>query len=179
MIRHPRLCTVLPCLAFLGCDDGAQRGKFVVTGTSSSALTGATGDLTIVQGDPTPLTPQSRGQTPLLYILTLAPGVNATGGGVSHTDGSTTSDWKWQWHTSAGDVEMALSWDRGSDTVKAGDSTFDRQRGNAFLLIREPTGKVSATQLAPANATLDKASALQQIQSALPSNSPAHSLTLR
>jgi hypothetical protein len=165
--------------AALGCDDGAQHGRFVVNGSSSHAVTGGAGDLTIVQGDATPLSPQSTGKQPMLYILTLAPGVEASGGGETHSDGSTKSDWKWRWQTPNGEMALDLSWDRENDRVTAGGSTFDRQRGNAFVLIRDASGKVSATQLGPIDAGLDISKVLQQIQAALPAESPAKGVALR
>lgn len=96
MQQHFRWIIVLTVFALLGCDDGAQHGRFVVNGSSSHAVTGGAVDLTIVQGDATPLSPQSAGKQPLLYILTLALGVEASGGGETHSDGSTKSDWKWR-----------------------------------------------------------------------------------
>jgi hypothetical protein len=179
MRRSSSWLVAFALFATVGCDGGTQRGRFVVSGSSSHAVTGGAGDLTIVQGDATPLGPQSTGQQPLLYILTLAPNVQASGGGESHSDGSTTSDWKWRWQTPSGEVGIDLSWDRESDRVTAGGTTFDRQRGNAFVLIRDSTGKVSATQLGPIDAGLDMSKALEQIRAALPAGSPASGVALR
>jgi hypothetical protein len=179
MRRYSSCLIALALFAALGCDDGAQRGRFVVNGSTSRAVTGGAGDLTIVQGDPTPLGPQSTGQQPLLYILTLAPNVQASGGGESHSDGSTKSDWKWRWQTPSGEIALDLSWDRENDRVTAGGTTFDRQRGNAFVLIRDSAGKVSATQVGPIDAGLDMSKALEQIQAALPAGSPASGVALR
>jgi hypothetical protein len=179
MRRYSYWLIVFAMLAAVGCDDGAQHGRFVVNGSSSHAVTGGAGDLTIVQGDVTPLGPQSTGKQALLYILTLAPGVESSGGGQSHSDGSTKSDWKRRWQTPQGEIAVDFSWDRESDRVIAGGSTFDRQRGNAFVLIRDSSSSVSATQLGPIDAGLDMARALQGIQAALSADSPAKSVALR
>lgn len=173
------LSVLLTSLVLLGCADGAQRGRFVVTGSSTLALEGYTGDLTIVQGDSMPLTAQSTGQQPLLYILALAPGVDASGGGISGGSGGFLSNWKWLWQTPRGDVTMEISWNRKTDQVTASGSTFDRQRGNAFVLVRDASGKVSVTQLGPLNAGLDMSAALRQVQSALPANSAASGVKIR
>ena len=169
---------LLVALALLGCDDGAQHGRFVVSGSSSHVLSGVTGDLTLVRGNPTPLSPQSTGEQALLYILTIAPGVEASGGGSSGKDGRTVSEWKWRWQTSKGEVAIALSWDRESDQVTAAGRTFNRQRGNAFVLVRDASGKVAVTQVGPLQGGLDIQSALGQIQSASPADSPARGVSL-
>lgn len=76
-------------------------------------------------------------------------------------------------------MALDLSWDRENDRVTAGGSTFDRPRGNAFVLIRDSSGKVLATQLGPIDAGLDMSKVLQQIQAASPADSPAKNVALR
>ena len=73
---------------------------------------------------------------------------------------------------------MELSWDRRADRVSAGGATFDRQRGNVFVLVRDPSGKVTVTQAGPLDAGLDAAAALPRIQSLLPNDSPAKAVKL-
>jgi hypothetical protein len=160
----------------VGCDDGAQHGKYVVSGSSSRALDGPTGELTIVHGYVNPPT-QSPHQQPLIYALVLAPGATASGSGSgsSSNDGTYVSTMTWKW----GNVRVEFSWDRRSDTVAVGGSSFDRARGNAFVIVRERDGNLSVTQLGPLNAGLDPFAALPQIQAMLPADSPAKSVQLK
>ncbi|HEV2293592.1 MAG TPA: hypothetical protein VGR35_07040 [Tepidisphaeraceae bacterium] len=177
-MRHRLLSFILLAIAACGCDDGAQHGLFAVAGSSSRSVAAVPGSLTIVRGDPQPLTPQSKGQQPLLYILALAPSISASGSGSANEDGTYVSTYREIWDTVQGKVAVELSWDRRTDKVSAAGATFDRTRGNAFVLLREPSGKVSATQLGPFDAGLDPFVALEQMQAALPAGSPAKHVAL-
>ena len=114
----------------------------------------------------------------MLYILALAPSITASGSGSWNEDGTYVSTCKQSWDTAQGKVTLELSWDRRTDKVSAGGATFDRQRGNAFVLIRGPSGAVAVTQAGPLSAGLDGVVALLQIQAALPADSPAKNVTL-
>lgn len=177
-MRYRLSSLFLTAIVACGCDDGAQHGRFAVNGSSSRSVADVAGSLTIVRGDPQPLTPQSTGQQPLLYILALAPSVTATGSGSSNDEGTYVSTYRESWDTAQGKVTVELSWDRRTDNVSAGGATFDRQQGNVFVLIRDASGTVAATQAGPLNAGLDEFVALPQIQAALPAESPAKSVTL-
>jgi hypothetical protein len=172
------LFLALLAAAIYGCDDGAQHGRFAVNGTSSRSVANVPGALTIVQGDPQPLTAQSTGQQPLLYVLFLAPSITATGSGLRHEDGKLVSTLEQTWDTAGGKVAVALSWNRQTDQVTAGGATFDRGQGNVFVLVRDPSGVVTATQSGPVDAGLDELTALPKIQAALPADSPAKGVTL-
>lgn len=177
-MRHRILFLILLGTVACGCNDGAQHGRYTVSGDSAKSVNSVPGSLTIIRGDPEPVTPQSAGQQPLLYILTLAPSIRATGGGSSNDHGTYVSKHQQIWETAQGQVTVELSWDRRTDTVSAGGATFDRQRGNAFVLIRDTLGNVAVTQAGPLSAGLDHFVALQQIQAALPTDSLAKTVTL-
>ena len=177
-MRYRILAFILLAIAACGCDDGAQHGKFAVNGSSFRSVADVPGSLTIVRGDAQPLTPQSKGQQPLLYILALAPSITASGSGSANEDGTYVSTYRQTWDTPQGKVAVELSWDRRTDKVSAGGATFDRTKGNAFVLLQEPSGRVSATQLVPIDAGLDPFVALGQMQAALPADSPAKNVAL-
>ncbi len=171
-------CLWLAMLLFCGCSDGEQRGLFSASGSRSRSVDGAPGSLTIVQGDPLPLTQQSSGTQTLLYILTLAPKLDAQGEGSKFSSGSTVSTFTEYWFTPTGKVEMELSWDRQTDTVSVGGKTFDRRTGNAFVLIRDDAGAIGTTQVGPLASGLDPFQALPKIQEALPDTSQARTISL-
>lgn len=176
--RQLNLIVFWTLTALLGCDDGAQHGQFVVNGSSSRAVAGMAGKLTVVRGDTTPLTSRSTGQKPLMYILAVAPGVKAFGSGTSACHGNYVSSWRWTWQTSTGTVSIEFCCDRRTAIVTAGGTTFDWKRGSAFVLVRDMSGNVSATQVGTIDAGLDEFVALQQIQAKLPQSSPAKTVTL-
>jgi hypothetical protein len=176
-VRYLLLFFSLLTTAVCGCD-GAQRGQFAVIGSSSRSFSGIPGSLTIVRGQPQPLTAQGGGEQPLLYILVLAPSITPSGSGSTSENGAYVSTYKNVWDTGQGKVTVGLSWDRRTDKVSAGGATFDRQKGNVFVLVRAPSGAVAVTQSGPLNASLDAFAALPQIQAALPANSPAKTVTL-
>ena len=181
-LRHIKklLSLILLCspTGVIGCDGGEQRGQYVVRSSGSRSLTGISGKLTIVRGDPTPVTLQSTGQLPLLYLLVVAPGVEAFGSGNSTSHGKYVSSWTWTWETNNDKVSIECSWDRRKSTVSAGGTTFDWKLGGAFVIVREPSGKVTLTQVGTIDAGLDEFAALQQIQSKLPQSSPAKTVKL-
>lgn len=164
--------------ALLACDGGEQSGQYVVASSGSRALAGVSGNLTVVQGDPTPVTLQSTGQLQLMYILVVAPGVKSFGSGSSTSHGKYVSSWKWTWKTNAGTISIECSWDRRKGTVTAGGTTLDWKLGSAFVIVRDTSGTVSLTSVGLIDADIDKFVALQQIQAYLPQSSPAKTVTL-
>lgn len=174
-MRYPLISLVLLAAVPVACDDGLQRGQFTVSGSSSRTVAGVPGSLTIIRGD---RAPHTTGGQPLLYILALAPSIPASGSSSSHEDGTYVSTHTESWDTAQGKVEIRLTWDRRTDKVSAGGGTFDRQKGNVFVLIRDAAGKVAVTQVGPMDAGLDEYAALPQIQAALPANSPAKGVAL-
>jgi hypothetical protein len=169
---------IFAVIAVCGCDDGVQYGRFSVGGTSSHSLADVAGALTIVRGQPQPRTRQNTGEQPLLYILALAPSITASGAGSSHDDGAYVSKYRQSWDTAQGKVTIELSWDRRTDSVSISNATFDRQRGNVFVLVRNVTGDIAVTQAGPLDAGLEEYNALSQIQAELPADSPAKHVTL-
>jgi hypothetical protein len=178
MKRFPVPAMILIAALLAACDYGVQRGQFAVGGDTSQPVSGMAGELMIIRGDPLPLTPASNGLQPLMYILVIAPGFSVSGEGSRAVNDFYASAYYWNYTTAQGPVEMQLTWNRQTDEVFAGGSRFDRKKGNAFVLIRDPAGQVAATQVGPINAGLDKLAALQQIQVALPAASVAKSVTL-
>ena len=176
--RQLNLIVFWTLTALLGCDDGAQYGQFVINSNSSSAVSGIAGYLTVVRGDLTPLTSRSTGQQPLMYILVVAPGVKGFGSGTSACHGNYVSSWIWTWQTSTGTVSIELSCDRRTGIVTAGGTTFGWKLGSAYVLVRDMSGNVSATQVGTIDAGVDRFVALQQIQAKLPQTSAAKTVTL-
>lgn len=165
-------------ITLIGCDGGAQQGQYVVGGSGSRSLAGISGNLTIVRGDQAPVTSQSAGQLPLLYMLVVAPDVKSYGGGRSTSHKKYTSNWTWTWETNEGTVSIDCSWDRRKGKVSAGDTTLDWKLGTAFVIVRDTSGKVSLISVGTIEAGSDKFIALQQIQMLLPETSPAKTVRL-
>ena len=162
-----------------GCDDGALHGRFAVSSHGSRAVQGGTGEFMMLRGDPLPLTPGSGGTTPLLCVLVLAPGFNATGSGSGAENGRyvTTCEFTY-WAAQGRRIQTKLTWDRRDDTVSAGGVSFDRKKGNAFVLIGNGSGGAQLSQVVNLAGSLTDAGAFQQVRAALPASSPARGVTL-
>jgi|GEM_PF-6523600 len=173
-----RVHEIISCvvIAVVGCDNGSQQGRFAVRSTSSFMLAGSIGDFTVVHGDTIPLAPNSTGGQPLLYLLIVAPG--ASGGVSSSASTKYISEWELKLVSPRGDYTGTLTWDRKMDQIGFDGAKFDRGKGNAFVLVRDASGKVNVTQLGPISSGLDAAGALQEIRDALPPDSPAKLVTL-
>ena len=169
---------ILLVASLCGCDDGLQKGRFSLSGSSSRSVAKVTGSFTVVHGDTLPPAAQSAGTQPLLYLLVLVPSVRATGASTSSEEGTYVSTYRESWRTPQGDVAVEVKWDRRTDTVAAGGATFDRQRGNVFVVVRDALGKVTVTQAGPIDAGLDEFAALPKIQALLPADSPAKDVAL-
>jgi hypothetical protein len=177
-VRRLAPAVILLTAWLCGCDDGSQKGRFSVSGSSSRSVAKVTGSFTVVHGDPLPPAAQSTGTQPLLYLLVLFPSVRATGASTSSEEGAYVSTYRESWRTPQGDVAVEVKWDRSKDTVTAGGATFDRQRGNVFVVVRDASGKLTVTQAGPVDAGLDEFAALPKIQGLLPADSPAKDVAL-
>jgi hypothetical protein len=172
-----RLLLLTHLLLIVGCDDGAQRVQVAISGTRTHGLANDAGSMTIVRGNANPVTAQSKVE-PLLYILTLAPSIQGNESGTSESSDAYVTTFKRTWKTPRGDLSAELSWDRRTDIVSAANTTFDRKRGNVFVLAITPQGKFVANQHGPIDVGLDEFAALPKIQATLPTDSPAKTVAL-
>ena len=173
------LAAALLSLAVLkGCDFGPQAGKFEVSGMRSVSLDGSTGKLVVVRGYATPLLANPGEPTPLLFVLVLVPDFKATGGGGSMSNLEQIVTVGWQWSNDDQRIDGELKWDRQSEEVAVGGAKFNRERGNAFVVIRNKNGRWEASQVSVKNSTTSDSEALKQIQETLPGDSPAKSVKL-
>lgn len=160
-----------------GCDLGAQRGKFTVSGSGTRSLDKVCGDLIVVRGSSALVDPTHQTAQPLLYVLVVVPGFNATGSGHGGSSSTLVSTEKWHYSNATERVEGELSWNRDTEEVNVGGAKFDRAKGQAFVVIRDSKGKWIANQYS-IKKTMSDNEALEEIKKALPSDSPAKSVTL-
>ena len=173
-----RLLLLILVGAIIGCDDGAQHGQFAVSSHSSRSVQGGTGEFMVLRGDPLPTTPASNGTTPLLCVLVLAPSFNATGSGSGADNSSYTTTCEFKYSAAQGQIHEKLLWDRQGDKVSAGGVTFDRKKGNAFVLLSNGARGATLSQVTSLVGSPTDAAAFQQLQAALPAASPAKGITL-
>ena len=165
-------------LLFLaGCDIGAQKGKFTVSGTGSITLDNDCGDLIAVSGSSTSRDPNLQRSQPLLYVLAVVPGFKATGSGSGGSSLTYITTVKWNYSNAAERIEGELTWNRDTEQVEVSGAKFDRSKGQAFVVIRGKDGKWTASQAAVKSAKSNR-EALEEIQRALPADSPAKSVKL-
>lgn len=164
-------------LTLVGCDMGAQKGKFTASGTGSITLDNDCGNLIAVRGASTSVDPMLQSSQPLLYVLVLVPGFHATGSGDGGSNLTYISTVKWNYSNAAERIEGELSWNRDNEQVSVGGARFDRSKGQAFVVIRGKDGKWTASQVALKSAK-SKMEALEEIQKSLPADSPAKNVKL-
>jgi hypothetical protein len=169
---------LLGVLLFSACDDGAQHGKFAVSRMSGVGAKSPKSEFVVFRGGSPHATTVRASTIPLLCVLVVEPPVIATGTGASLSDGTYISTYEWYWTTARGRIGMKLTWDRRTDKVSAGGMTFDRTKGNAFVLTQSPSGTIAASQVLTTITATDDVSAFKQFQSALPPSSSVAGLTL-
>lgn len=159
-------------LVLVGCDSGAQGGKFAVSSMTSVRTTSPSGQFVIFRGGP-PHDPTARGNSqPLLCVLVVTPAGGRSNQQQHDQDGATVSNYEWSWDTAAGKQILDLKWDRQNDVVSAGGPTFDRAKGNGFVLAVAAGGGTNLTQVGTIVTASDDAGAFRQFQAALPAGSP-------
>ena len=172
-----RLVLFISTLIFLhGCGGGAQGSAYTIYGDVSFALAGIAGDFTIIRGDVAQTTTTRIHETPLMYYLVVAPGIvgKGSGNGASHAECVSTSNWKWI--TDQSEFRVEARWDRCTGQVSIGDEKFDYKNGNAFVIIRLPSGKLTAQQCGSFDSKLTKEEVFKHIKESLRDDSPAKSV---
>lgn len=169
-----RLALVIgaPVLLY-GCGGGAQSGAYTVSGDVSFGLSGVSGDFTIIKGDIAPLTATSTNDRPLMYYLMVAPGIVSKGSGNGANHGECVSTSHWKWITDQSEFRVEAGWDRCSGQVSIGDEKFDYKNGNAFVIIRLPSGKLTTQQCGSFDSKLTKEEVFKRIKESLRDDSPA------
>ena len=96
----------------------------------------------------------------MLYLLVVCPGLAANGRGTATDYGQRFNAYTSRWETQQGEVSVTVSWDKRADSVK---QQFNRNAGNAFVILRQPDGKLVATPLPNPGPDSDANSALHFI----------------
>ena len=174
----PRLLMILAlaAAAMPGC--GVQRGRFTATGERSVAVLPVPGFVQIVSGygpapDGTTNSPQN-----LLYLLVICPGIQVQGSGSSTDYGEKTTRINHTFETPAGILSLPVIWDRQADTVEVGGRVYPRERGNVFLVRREPNGKLESQQLPDLGPSADFPDVLRHVREHTTNDSLLASLKL-
>ncbi len=145
-MRLGRTLTAI-ALCAAGCG-GAQEGKYANSGNREVAVLPGVGSILIARGaalrDSAIVGPEEN----LLYVLVVCPGLEGGSTGGRSNVGRFTSEYWRRWSTSAGEISLAFSWNRVTDTVHIAGREYDRGHGNAFVVRRDAaTGAWSAYQV--------------------------------
>ena len=131
----------LLALAISGCD--VQRGRFVTTGSRSTALA-QVGLIDIVEGYSNDKDALSQD---LIYVLVVCPDVKVHGSGSGTDMGKYSTAFNYSWDAESGKISIQVQWNRDSDIVSIGDKNFARDSGNVFVVQREASGEIVGRQL--------------------------------
>lgn len=158
---------------------GAQESKYANSGNRETAVLPGVGLILISRGAALRDSAVVGGEENLLYVLVVCPGIEGGSTGGGSNIGRFTSEYWDKWSTSAGEISLAYSWNRVTDTVHIAGREFDRGHGNAFVVRRDPaTGAWSANQLPSIGPQLSPPDALRQIQSQLSDDPVISSLAI-
>jgi hypothetical protein len=144
-MRNIVLLSLIAAFATIGC--GAQRGRFVTSGTTAYSLTPVVGSIDIVSGYRNAARSDEQN---LLYIVTVCPGVQRTSmTNISEDSGEDYGKYittlNHTWNNSAGSETVTIRWDRQADTVSIGKQEFIREKGNLFI-VRYNAGRETGCQ---------------------------------
>jgi hypothetical protein len=162
--------SLITALATTGC--GAQRGRFVTSGSRGQSLAPVVGTIEIVSGYSNAAGSDEQN---LLYIVAVCPGVqrNSTTN-ISEDSGEdfgkyvTTLDHTW--NNSAGSETVTIRWDRQADAVSIGKQEFYREKGNVFVVRAYAGGEAVCQQLESLGPHIGAQGVLQSISNQLPND---------
>lgn len=161
---------VLSALAFLltgGCGE-SQRGRFIIVGERSMALSSPIGVVDIVDGRDERDEGGSPRSQALLFFVIFCPNMRPLGSEGRSDYGRYVSSFNFTWKTETGPVSTSISWDRRRDTVSIAGRSFQRQLGNVFVIRRETDGGFVPQQLSTLGERADFLGVLQHVKSELP-----------
>ena len=143
-----RVYAILSTLILItaGCDFSGAR--FISSSDSSVGLAVHEGQLWTIPGSAILSDGTIAPQQSLLHLLVVCPymtGITNRGSGSSFAPRQ--NRYSLDWGTSTGHVSVAVSWDKRTDRVTVGGASFGRATGNVFIAKREPSGRLTATQL--------------------------------
>ena len=163
--------SIVLAVACVGCYDANQKGSFGVSSSESLAIEQHPGFLTILRGYALNANNEPTGpERPLIYWLTICPGLQANGSGTESGDSSHRSVHKQTWFAQPNDVVIEVDWDRLNDNVIMHGKQYVRSDGNVFVIVRESDGKISSWQIKGNEDSSDPKEVMKSIRSKLPDN---------
>lgn len=154
VIAFCSFCTAVWFVLFSPNDVSGQRGF----GYSSKHV----GGLKVVYGRPA---------HNWIYMMIICPGVEEaksqfSGSGINH-DIKSYPKFHYDWETQTGMVHVSFRWNMWTDTVSIGKQKLSREKGNVFVVVREPTGELKVQQCGSLGPQADLPEIVQHIRSEL------------
>ncbi len=165
------LAVVILGLAFLNaCRPGRQCGQFSKDTYSYWGLHHQAGCLTVVDGSPLSSCSVVGPRRPLLHLLLVVPGMRSSRFGISGNNGTYISSFEYSWRSKGYIATIRGKWNRRDDTVTFGSATYDRAKGNTFVVVLERDGGLTSWQLPNAPAQNDEQTILEHIKREMSGN---------
>jgi hypothetical protein len=120
----------------------------------------------------------SGAEKPLMYWLTICPGLQANGSEQQPNHDEYRSVYKQTWFATPNDVTIELAWDRRTDSITLNGQQHQRSDGNVFVVLREVDGSVSSWQIESPADSPHAGDVLKYVQSKLPENKFVRSVRL-
>ncbi len=160
-IVRPSIVSLLAAALIL---TGCGRPKFVAPSSGSVELATHNGFLWTIPGSPLLDDGTMGAPKNLLYVLVVCSDLAASEKGTGTRYGGRENSYVSRWGSAAGPVVVAVDWDKHTDTVTVGSQTFGRSTGSVFVVRRERSGTLSATQLPGPSTDVGSDQALRYIQ---------------
>lgn len=145
-VRSFRSVGLALMLLMVGCEL-ESKDRFISNSAKSIYFTPSSGVLWIVPGTEVYKGGRTGAQCNLIYLVVLCPGIIVNGKGGSTEYGENNNTYISRWVTDKSVVEVSVSWNKAADSIHVGREKFSRRDGNTFLVLRDPKGKISVTQL--------------------------------
>ena len=82
------------------------------------------------------------------------------------------------WESTNGEIAVSIQWDRRTDTIVVGKESFDREKGNVFVVRADAQEPINTLQLASLGPQAGFQQLLDYVQRQLPNDQLLKSLKL-
>jgi len=137
-----RAICLFTCLFMMGCDDGIQLGRSVVSSSTGISLVGQSGTMLLLHGNELP----DRDEEVIVFgVVLVDPNhlTNSEGATTKHT--RTISELELAEYRSSG-AKIACTWNRQTNEVRFGETSQTMLPRHVFVVVVDPNGELVVHQ---------------------------------
>jgi hypothetical protein len=152
-----------------------QLGRFNTDASRSAAISPEHGLIEIVEGSPSGLDGDHQD---LLFLLVVCPKIQTHGEGSGMKMDTFVTTLNYSWDANPDKISIQVKWNRQTDKITIGDQEFIREKGNAFVIERETSGKINGHQLSSLGSHASFQEVLNHAQKEMPDDKLISSLKM-